>query len=507
MLSPAEVLLPNTFFNSKLSNSKILTILRSTFPTVDFKETPRKHFHDFEALERIAKISCTNVDDIKIALENKYYALAACNALLSYVEIGYYLYFAPKSLKVVYQSRYAAMTIDMETSKRLELVSTLAMTNEKKTCLFSYMDHCMTRIGKRSLRGRILEPYADIQMIHQCHEAIKELCEKQNYLFTLRMILKKFHQVDRLMKLALITPLDNNSRAAETMIGLTLSLKTCLLAIPTLQDILCSLESPVFIGIRAGLEDVRYKLILDHIEAILNTDQVPNGRSTHHQKINAVKPNVDQVLDVSRGFYSKVIDEITCLVKELSTKYDLSLQLIYNASKGYQLAATATKTVQAFADEFVVISRKSNRVLLTTQKLDDLNARLKRIVDEIMIISNRIISNMLNTIRQEIDVVYLLTGIITELDLVQSFSNLSRDTEFCCPTFDQEFKIVNAVHPFLEFGRLRTLPIPNNVVGNRSNCLASISKYVCIASRWPHRTTTSSSSQARIWAAKPFTSK
>lgn len=197
MLNPVEVLLPNTFFNAKLSNSKLLTILRSTFPTVDFKETPRKHFHDHEALDRIGRISATNIEDVRIALENKYYSLAACNALLSYVGIAYFLNFAEKSLKVLYESRYAAMTIDMETSKRLELVSPLSVTQEKKTCLFTFMDHCMTRIGKRSLRARILEPFADVQMIKQCHEAIRELLEKENYQCTLRMILKRFYQVCR----------------------------------------------------------------------------------------------------------------------------------------------------------------------------------------------------------------------------------------------------------------------------------------------------------------------
>lgn len=465
MLNPVEVLLPNTFFNSKLSNSKLLTILKSTFPTVEFKETPRKHFHDFEALERIEKISATNIDDIKIALENKYYALASCNALLSYVGIAYYLNFAPKSLRVVYESRYASMTIDMETSKRLELVSTLSSTNERKTCLYSYMDNCMTRIGKRSLRARILEPLADLQMIKQCHEAIAELLEKENYQCTLRMILKKFYQVDRLMKLSLITSLDDNIKASETMISLTLMLKNCLNTIPMLLDILASLESPVFVGIRAGLEDSRYKTVLEHIDRILLISDQPNQpQSIHIRRINAVKANVDQVLDLSREFYTKVNDEISNLVRDMSSQYDLSFQLIHNASKGYQLSLMANRSIITYPEELIVVTKKSNRIVFTTEKLNDLNARLKRIVDDIVVTSNKIISEMLMSIRQEIDVVYLLTGIITELDLIQCFANLSRNSDFCRPTFGPETKVVEAVHPFLEYGRLKSLPVPNNVV-------------------------------------------
>lgn len=467
MLNPTEILLPNTFFHSKLSDSKLLTILKATFPTVDFKMTPRKHFHDFEAIDKIEKISATSVDDIKIALENKYYALSCCNALLSYVEIAYYLNFAQKSLKIIYESRYAALAIDMETSKRLELVTTLAATNERKTCLFSYMDHCMTRIGKRSLRARILEPFADIQMIQQCHEATKELLEKDNYLFTLRMILKKFFQVDRLMRLSLITSLDDNTKAAEAMIGQTLMLKSCLEAIPAIYDILTSLESAVFVSIRSGLDDPRYKLILGHIDRILFIDhpqKQPALNQNHLNKINAVKPNVDQVLDVSRGFYTKILDEISEYVKTISCKYSISFQLVYNASKGYQLLFFVNKVAPNFNEELIVLSKKRNRIWLTTDKMNELNSRLKIVSEEILVTSNAIISEMLVSIRKEIDVIYLLTGIITELDLTQCFASLSKNSELRCPVFGQDMKIVDAVHPFLEYGRLKTLPVPNNIV-------------------------------------------
>lgn len=468
MLNPVEVLLPNTFFNAKLSNSKLLTILRSTFPSVDFKETPRKHFHDFEALDRLEQISATNIDDVKIALENKYYALAACNALLSYVRIAYYLNFADKSLRVIYESRYAAMTIDMETSKRLELVAPLSVTTEKKTCLYSFMDHCMTRIGKRSLRARILEPFADLQMIKQCHEAIKELLDKDNYLCTMRMILKKFYQVDRLMKLSLVTSLDDSRKASEAMISLTLMLKNCLTTIPLLMDILSTLESSVFVGIRAGLEDSRYQSVLQHIDRILYTNEPQQNahHSIHSQRINAVKPEVNPVLDLSRSFYTKVIDEISQLARQMSSQYDISFQLIHNSSKGYQLTAVTNRTMLTYPEELIVVSRRGNKTTFTTDKLNDLNVRLKRIVDDIVVTSNKIISEMLMSIRQEIDVVYLLTGIITELDLVQCFASLSRRDEFCCPVFGEETKVVDAVHPFLEFGRLKTLPVPNQVVMN-----------------------------------------
>lgn len=277
------------------------------------------------------------------------------------------------------------------------------------------------------------------------------------------------------MKLSLVTALEDSLKASEAMISLTLMLKSCLSTIPMLVDLLSALESSVFVSIRAGLEDSRYQIVLDHIERILNTDQPQQqqqhaAQSVHVQRINAVKPGVDQVLDLSRGFYAKIIDEITEMAKELSRQYEMSFQLVHSASKGYQLSMVANRTHLTFPEELVLVSRKGNKTIFTTDKLCDLNARLKRIVDDIMVTSNKVISGMLMSIRQEIDVVYLLTGIITELDLIQCFADLSRHPEFSCPSFGEETKIVDAVHPFLEFGRLKTLPVPNQVVSNCNHC-------------------------------------
>lgn len=102
---------------------------------------------------------------------------------------------------------------------------------------------------------------------------------------------------------------------------------------------------------------------------------------------------------------------------------------------------------------------------------------------------HRVIAVMLNQIVKEIDVIYDLSGFIATLDIILSFAlvsfkslNLieksfqfihhslfvwkktSANENYVCPSFGDEMRIIDAVHPLLEQNIHRTVAIPNNVV-------------------------------------------
>lgn len=58
----------------------------------------------------------------------------------------------------------------MDTSLRLHLVS-----NSTKTTLYDVLNFCSTIGGQRRLRSSILQPYSDIQFIHNRQEAVEEI--------------------------------------------------------------------------------------------------------------------------------------------------------------------------------------------------------------------------------------------------------------------------------------------------------------------------------------------
>lgn len=73
---------------------------------------------------------------------------------------------------------------------------------------------------------------------------------------------------------------------------------------------------------------------------------------------------------------------------------------------------------------------------------------------------------MLMGIAQEIDAIYNLIGIIIDLDIIQSLTEVSDQKEYCCPIFSRILKIEQGFHPMLEQKRNKSSVIKNNVVCN-----------------------------------------
>lgn len=102
----------------------------------------------------------------------------------------------------------------IDTSYQLELLpqNNPNTVKSKFPSLYSVLDHCVTSFGKRTLRARILEPMCDIPSITAIHDCIAELNQQESLEFgpMLRNVLHNFNNVERLHKLALVVPQEDN---------------------------------------------------------------------------------------------------------------------------------------------------------------------------------------------------------------------------------------------------------------------------------------------------------
>lgn len=181
--------------------------------------------------------------------------------------------------------------------------------------LYDILDHCVTSIGKRTLRAKILEPSCDVPHIKLHQQCIAELnarkhCELKSLLTG---ILKQFNYVERLHKLALVVPQDDNIRAAEVLINQTIQLRTCLQLVPVLRAKLEPLQSPMIQDIFNSLSDERYQLMLDTINTVLNKELIVwrNDSSTQlMQRIHCIQPGKCGIVDMVRKIYNDLISEL-----------------------------------------------------------------------------------------------------------------------------------------------------------------------------------------------------
>lgn len=205
----------------------------------------------------------------------------------------------------------------IDTSYQLELLpqNNPNTVKSKFPSLYSVLDHCVTSFGKRTLRARILEPMCDIPSITAIHDCIAELNQQESAEFgpMLRNVLRNFNNIERLHKLTLVVPQDDNIKAAEVLINQTLHLKKCLQLVPLLRTQLSSLMCQKFQEIQVNLMDERYTSILNHIDNFINRNQMEfhsDSSSKLYQHINCVQEGVNDLIDVLRKSYHDLIGQI-----------------------------------------------------------------------------------------------------------------------------------------------------------------------------------------------------
>lgn len=189
--------------------------------------------------------------------------------------------------------------------------------------LYDVLDYCVTSLGKRTLRARILEPMCDISRITEIHDCIAEI-NQQEYIELgpcLRSILQNFNNVERLQKLALVVPQEDNIRAAEILINQALHLRKCLEFVPTLRMKLLPLMGNKFQEIRENFMDARYEAMLNHINTVINRNLLEFHKDSSSQlfhRMNCVQSGVNDLIDILRQRYNDLTSQIEGSLKSPS---------------------------------------------------------------------------------------------------------------------------------------------------------------------------------------------
>lgn len=206
---------------------------------------------------------------------------------------------------------------DINTSYRLELLAQSSPNTVKCNfpSLFNTLDHCVTSFGKRTLRARILEPMCDIPSIKETQNCIAELNQAEHLELSpiLVNVLRNFNNIERLHKLVLVVPQEDNVRAAEVLINQAIHLKKCLQLVPVLRSKLASLTCKKFQEIQENLMDERYESMLNHIDTVINRNLLEFQRDSSSQlfqRINCVQNGVNDLVDILRKSYNEIITQI-----------------------------------------------------------------------------------------------------------------------------------------------------------------------------------------------------
>ncbi|XP_076648017.1 mutS protein homolog 4 [Halictus rubicundus] len=467
LFDPIQVLMPDTMCEPVAGRNMLYRSITEKFPEMQPTPISRIHFNDTIGLERVRTLCAAEYSSVELFVKHKYYALAATAALLKYVEYSQRIVYSPKSIRIEFQGSPNATSIDLDSARSLELVQ--SQSGQRNVSLLGILDRCSTPMGRKLLRANILQPPCEQRAILDRQSSVAELASNRALRIILQPIVRRLYGADRLTALSTTPVLHENSvQCAEQNLNYVLLLKNMLDTVPELEQALSSAETDLLRRIQKRLGNPRFRLMRERILDTIHPDArfVIGYTSSNMQRCFAIKAGINDLLDVARRTYCELIDDMKSMVENLASKYKLPLSLGCNATQGYHVQAILPRNsgVEVFQlpTEFIEV-RKSRRVYtMTTSTLATLSQQCKIASEELHLMSNVLLCDLLQSIRQYVGCLFQLNADMAELDVISSLAQTSSLHAYVRPTFGSQLELLDSRHPVLEAFGLDD-PVPNNV--------------------------------------------
>ncbi|KIJ21259.1 hypothetical protein PAXINDRAFT_104273 [Paxillus involutus ATCC 200175] len=476
---PSLVLVPDTFLSAtdaalassgrKPSTTSLLVqFIMEEFPNVSVESVARKYWNDVAGKSGMEFITQLCVEDDEraatlVSVSDKYYALSAACALFKHTESRLNTRFAACSLRIRYASVEGTMMIDPETAKNLELVNN-ATHKRSSHSLFGVLNHTYTAMASRLLRTNILAPLTAEDAINARLDAVEELVQNEDIFSEIRDALKGLNKqdFDKLISslAASEVRVSGTAKSASARVSQMLSLQSVVRSLPFLQRALMGSKPQLLQIIHDMISDNRLALIADLIADNLNDElgSSKGGLAAVNARVYAVKANRNRLLDVARETFKENVGDIYQLNTALSEKHGLPLTLVYQES-GFIFALKKDELEGELPKGFLNVSARKGRWLFSSMELKKMNARMKDALDETLILSDKIIQELVAEILSHSGALYTASEAVALTDLLWSFAHAS----IIRPEFTGTLAVKSGRHPILETVQAAGTLVPNDI--------------------------------------------
>ncbi|XP_028838763.1 mutS protein homolog 4 [Denticeps clupeoides] len=453
ILLPLEILMPDTA-SEMGKGTKLYNLILENFQAITFTAVQRKYFNERKGLEYIQQLCAPEFNTVLMEVQTKYYCLAACAALLKYIEFIQNSVYAPKSLKVTFQGSEQTAMIDSTSARHLELVVN-NRDHKSEQCLLGVLNHTKTPGGERRLRSNILEPLLDVDTINIRLDCIQELLQDEELFFGLQSAITNFLDIDRLLSVLVQVPKQETIQVAEAKITHVIQLKYTLELVVPLRDMLQNCKTALLTAYCTSLADSRFDRILEQIKMVINDDAtyMKGSLNMRTQKCYAVRPNINEFLDIARRAYTEIVDDIAGLVNHLAEKYGLPLRISFSTVRSFFIQMKldgVTLPNGQLPPEFIKVTRYKNNYSFTTSDLIKMNDRCDEALREIFHMSYVVVCQLLSVVHNHIHCLYKLSDAVSMLDMLLSLAHACTVSEYVRPEFTDTLAIKQGHHAILE---------------------------------------------------------
>ncbi|XP_072787502.1 mutS protein homolog 4 isoform X6 [Taeniopygia guttata] len=413
ILTPLEIIMSNTACDAG-NTTKLFSLITEHFKNVTFTTVQRKYFNETKGLEYIEQLCASEFSTIFMEVQSK-----------------------------------------------------------NGHTLLGVLNYTKTPGGSRRLRANILEPLVDAETINTRLDSVQELLQDEELFFGLQAVISKFLDTEQLLSVLVQIPKQDTVKTAESKITNLIYLKHTLELVEPLKAALRSCNTQLLKAYYNSLEDTRFGIILEKITSVINDDTryTKGCLSMRTQKCYAVKPNINEFLDIARRTYTEIVDDIAGMITQLAEKYSLPMKTGFSSARGFFIQMNAdcsTLPNGQLPSEFTKITKMKNTYSFTSADLIKMNERCQESLREIYHMTYLIVCKLLNEIYEHIHCLYKLSDIVSMLDMLLSFAHACTLSDYVRPEFTDTLAIKQGWHPILEKIAMEK-PVSNNTYLTEGN--------------------------------------
>ncbi|KAG9310368.1 muts domain V-domain-containing protein [Chiua virens] len=347
--------------------------------------------------------------------------------------------FSPGSLRIRYASVEGTMMIDPETAKNLELVKNV-MRKKSSHTLFGVLNHTYTAMASRLLRTNILAP-------------LTELVENEDRFSETRNALRSLNKMDFDKLISSLASFEvrpsNSAKSASSRVSQMLALQSVIRTLPFLRKALTNSNAQLLQLMHEMISDNRLALIADLIADNLNDGVGSNKGGLAAVNARVYAANRNRLLDVARETFRENVGDIYQLNTALSQKHELPITLVYQESR-FVFALKKDDLEGELPRGFLNVSAQKGRWLFSSMELKKTNARMKDALDETLILSDKIIQELVTEILSHSGALYTASEAVCSPSSCRQFLTLTLYDRVVRPEFTGTLAVKSGRHPILE---------------------------------------------------------
>jgi DNA mismatch repair protein MSH4 len=225
-----------------------------------------------------------------------------------------------------------------------------------------------------------------------------------------------------------------------------------------LANLLATCRSPLLLTISRTLAHCSFRDLLADIDTILARDTAlsRNAQKMRTEIVFAVQSGVNGLLDVARKSYTETVEDMNALLASYQARFGMpTMQLQFVAGRGYHLSLPPPPASTELPPEFVQVQRQAKRWRCSTEALLSLNQRNAESLQEILIITERLLAELVARVGARLAPLLAANDALTQLDMLMAFAALvtKARTPYCKPTISPvlaPIAIKQGRHPVFE---------------------------------------------------------